>query len=223
MVPLFHDFSDETVLVFGGGRVGARKARRFARETRTVVVSPAFGEYGFGDSELVRAAPSADDVADWVERFDPVLVVAATSQETVNEAVEVAARDHGALVNRADHSGGRDAGSVVVPATVEDSPVTVAISTGGTSPALSKYLRERIETELDGAGAMAALTAELRTELKARDLSPSKRRDAVRAVVRSSPVWKALRTGDSNAREEAARVIGNEFGIDVDDTRGDSR
>jgi precorrin-2 dehydrogenase/sirohydrochlorin ferrochelatase len=216
MIPLVHDLTDETVLVFGGGPVGARKARRFARETRTVVVSPDFGESegrDFGDAELVRAAPDPDDVADWVDRFEPALVVAATS--VVNDAAEQAARDGGALVNRADHSGERDAGSVVVPATVEDDPVSVAISTGGASPALSKYLRERIETELAGAGGMAELTAELRATLKRTDLSPGERRDAVRAVVRASPVWKALRTGESNPREEAARVIGTQFGTDV--------
>ena len=28
MIPLLHDFADERVLVFGGGPVGARKARR---------------------------------------------------------------------------------------------------------------------------------------------------------------------------------------------------
>jgi precorrin-2 dehydrogenase/sirohydrochlorin ferrochelatase len=223
MIPLFHDFTDETVLVFGGGPVGARKARRFAREARTVVVSPEFGDRAFGEAELVRAAPDSGDVAEWVERFDPALVVAATSSEAVNEAAERAARDRGALVNRADHSGGRDAGSVVVPATVEDDPVTVAVSTGGASPALSKYLREQLEAELAGAGAMASLTATLRAELKRSELSPSERRDAIRAVVRSSHVWKALRTGDSNAREEAVRVIGNRFDIDVDDTRGDSQ
>ncbi|SEO29599.1 precorrin-2 dehydrogenase / sirohydrochlorin ferrochelatase [Halogranum amylolyticum] len=221
MIPLVHDLSGETVLVFGGGPVGARKARRFARETRTVVVSPAFVDREFGDAELVRAAPDPVDVGDWVERFEPAVVVAATDRNDVNEAVERAARDHGALVNRADHSGGRDAGSVVVPATVEDDPVTVAVSTGGASPALSKYLRERIETELAGAGAMAELTAGLRAELRTRDVSPTERRDAVRAVVRSSHVWKALRTGDANAREEAARVIGNEFGIEMDGTRGE--
>lgn len=221
MIPLVHDLSGETVLVFGGGPVGARKARRFARETRTVVVSPAFVDREFGDAELVRAAPAPADVGDWVERFEPAVVVAATDRDDVNEAVERAARTHGALVNRADHSGGRDAGSVVVPATVEDDPVTVAISTGGASPALSKYLRERIETELVGAGEMAELTAALRAELRTRDVSPTERRDAVRAVVRSSHVWKALRTGDANAREEAARVIGNEFGIEIDGTRGE--
>jgi precorrin-2 dehydrogenase/sirohydrochlorin ferrochelatase len=223
MIPLFHDFTGETVLVFGGGPVGARKARRFAREARTVVVSPEFVDRDFGDAELVRAAPTPDEVDDWVERFDPVLVVAATDSDAVNEAVETAARAHGALVNRADHSGGRDADSVVVPATVDDDPVTVAISTGGSSPALSKHLRERIEAELAGAGEMAELTAELRTELKRRDVSPTERRDVVRAIVGSSHVWKALRTGDTNARQEAARVIGNEFGIDVDSTRGDGQ
>ncbi|WP_148415138.1 bifunctional precorrin-2 dehydrogenase/sirohydrochlorin ferrochelatase [Haloferax sp. KTX1] len=215
MIPLVHDLSDETVVVFGGGPVGARKARRFAREARTVVVSPEFGDREFGDAELVRAAPEPEDVPDWVGRFGPALVVAATDDDAVNDAVVAAARDVGALVNRADRSGERDAGSVVVPATVEDGDVSVAITTGGASPALSKHLRERIESELAGAGEMAALTAELRAELKASDRSPTERRDAIRAVVRNPSVWKALRTGDANPRREAARVI-------RDTQRGDS-
>ncbi|ELZ78060.1 bifunctional precorrin-2 dehydrogenase/sirohydrochlorin ferrochelatase [Haloferax larsenii] len=207
MIPLVHDFGGETILVFGGGPVGARKARRFARETRTVVVSPDFADRDFGDAELVRAAPDPDDVTEWVARFEPALVVAATSDTDVNDAIVAAARDAGALVNRADRSGERDAGSVVVPATVDDGDVSVAITTGGASPALSKHLRERIEAELDGAGAMAELTAEIRADLKSSDISPTERRDAVRAVVRDPSVWKALRSGDANPRREAARVI----------------
>ena len=39
MIPLVHDVGGETVLVFGGGTVGARKARRFAREARVVARS----------------------------------------------------------------------------------------------------------------------------------------------------------------------------------------
>ncbi|WP_224334571.1 precorrin-2 dehydrogenase/sirohydrochlorin ferrochelatase family protein [Haloprofundus halobius] len=214
MIPLFHDFTNETVLVFGGGAVGARKARRFATEAHVVVVSPEFGDGEvaddeFGGAELVRAAPAPGEIAEWVDRFDPVLVVAATDDEAVNAAAEAAARDAGILVNRTDRAGSRDAGSVVVPATVEDGPVTVAISTGGRSPALSKQLRERIETRLDGAGAMAELTGEIRTELKAAGVAPDERREALRAVVASSSVWKALRTGESKARQEAQRVIRN--------------
>jgi len=135
------------------------------------------------------------------------LAVAATDDAAVNAAVESAALDRGILVNRTDVSGGRDPGSVVVPATVEDDQVTVALSTGGTSPALAKALRERIEAEIEGAGAMAALSGEIREELKAADVPPKKRREAVRRVVRSRGVWKGLQKGRSYGRQEADTVI----------------
>lgn len=220
MIPLVHDFAGETVLVVGGGSVGSRKARRFASEADVVVVSPSFDERlrefateesgsddETGSVDLVREAVDADDVEAWVERTDPALVVAATDDAAINAAAEAAARKRNALINRTDESGARDVDSVVVPATVDEDPVTVAISTGGTSPALSRYLRQRIETEIEGAGAMAELTGELREELQAEGVDPDVRRDAIRAVVRSSPVWKALQAGDTNARQEADRVV----------------
>jgi precorrin-2 dehydrogenase/sirohydrochlorin ferrochelatase len=234
MIPLVHDFTGQTVLVFGGGTVGARKARRFAAEAYVVVVSPSFTDGFAGDDrqptvtdgettpaswtptgdapgvELVRAEPTTSEVGAWIERLEPALVVAATDSEAVNEAAATAARDRRILVNRTDRAGERDVGSVVVPATVEDGPVTVAITTGGASPALSKYLREHLESELAGAGAMAELTGELRAELKRGERSPTERRDAIRRVVRSSRVWKALRTGTTNARRVAEDVMRTE-------------
>lgn len=207
MIPLFHDFTDETVLVFGGGTVGARKARRFAREARTVVVSPAFADADFGDAELVRAAPTPGDAGEFVADLRPALVVAATDDPAVNDAAESAAREAGALVNRTDRTGGRDAGSVVVPATVREDPVVAALATGGTAPALSRYLRERLEDELADAGAMAELVGELRAELKATDVPEADRHGAIRAVVESPKVWKGLQDGTANARQEAERVM----------------
>jgi precorrin-2 dehydrogenase/sirohydrochlorin ferrochelatase len=219
VTPLYHDFAGESVLVFGGGAVGARKASRFADEARVVVVSPAFadrlvdlaGERG-RDVALVRAAPDADAVRGWVDRLDPALVIAATDDAAVNAAAEAAALDAGLLINRtdvsaADRDGGRDVRSVVVPATVEDDPVAVALSTGGASPALAKALRERIEAQIDGAGAMAELSGALRAELRERDVAPDARREAIRHVVRSERVWKGLQKGRSYGRQEADSVI----------------
>ncbi|MFB6250199.1 MAG: bifunctional precorrin-2 dehydrogenase/sirohydrochlorin ferrochelatase [Halobellus sp.] len=239
MIPLYHDFTGETVLVFGGGPVGARKARRFAGEGRVVVVSPEFADADFGSAELVRARPTPSDVATWIDWIEPALVVAATDAQAVNDEVAAVGAERGLLVNHADRSAstesdaddgtetaGTDATTdtddgalaphhdVVVPATVEDGDVRIAISTGGRSPALAKYLRERLESELEGAEAMAALTAELRAAFRESDLDPSTRRDAIRAVVRDSEVWKALRTGESNPRQEATRVIRNTAGGD---------
>ncbi len=210
MIPLLHDFAGETVLVFGGGPVGARKARRFAREARVVVVSPAFADAEFGAAALVRTAPAPDDVADWFDRARPALAVAATDDPAVNEAVGAAGRERGVLVNRADESGARRPGSVVVPATVREDPVVAAVVTGGRSPALSRYLRERLEPAVENAGAMAQLTGDLREDL--RGWPPGRRRAAVRAVVRSDAVWDALDTPGADARAVAAAVVADVTG-----------
>ncbi|MFC6757420.1 MULTISPECIES: precorrin-2 dehydrogenase/sirohydrochlorin ferrochelatase family protein [Haloarcula] len=212
MIPLLHDFSDETVLVFGGGPVGARKARRFGAEAAVVVVSPDFADRSFGAAELVRAAPDADGVREWVERTEPALVVAATDDAELNAVAEAAARERDALVNRADDHGEQDVGNVVVPATVRSDPVVMAVATGGHSPALSKHLRESFEAQFADAGEMAELTGTLREELKSTDMNPTERRDAVRTVVRSDEVWKALDSGRSKARQVAADVIGYQMG-----------
>ena len=217
MIPLFHDFTGQTVLILGAGPVGARKARRFADEARVIVVSPEFVDEAFGADEgsveFVRAAPSPAEVAAWLDRVEPAMVIAATDDSVLNEATVEAARERGILVNRTDVAGGnRESGSVVVPATAADGPVTVAIGTGGASPALSGYLRERLEAEIEGVGGMAALTSGLREELKRDGVEPPERREAIRAVVRSDAVWTALDTPGSNPREIAADVISNVIG-----------
>lgn len=213
MIPLLHDFAGETVLVFGGGRVGARRARTFAEEADVVVVSPTFvggdGEDGdgsdaFGGAERVQAAPSPDEAGEWVERVGPALVVAATDDAAVNDAAARAARDRGLLVNRADRAGERDAGHVAVPSIVRDGDVVVGISTG--VPALTRVLRERVAECVAGAGEMAALAGELREELRER-YDAGRRRAALRAVVRDTTVWTALDTGRTKARQVADGVV----------------
>ena len=207
MIPLLHDFAGRRVLVVGGGAVGARKARTFAREAETVVVSPAFADADFGDASLLRAAPAPEDAAGWVARVDPALVVVATDRTDVNDAFAAAARDHDALLNRADRSGSREDGGVVVPATVRDDPVVAALATGGTAPALSKYLRERLEAEIDGAGAMAELLGEVREELKAEEPDSETRRAAILEILESPSVWKALPQEPAKGRREADRIL----------------
>jgi precorrin-2 dehydrogenase/sirohydrochlorin ferrochelatase len=209
VIPLVHDFDGDVVLVFGGGAVGARKARRFAREARVVVVSPAFADADFGDSEFVRAAPDPEDVPAWLDAADPALVVAATDDDALNTAMAAAARERGVLVNRVDRSGERAAGSVVVPATVEDGPVTVAVTTSGTSPAVSRHLRRELESVVDGAGLVATVVGDLRAELKAEGVDPERRRAAIRAAAADPDVWAAASDGADEApvRDAAGRTV----------------
>lgn len=223
MIPLLHDFTGQVVLVFGGGPVGARKARRFGREARVVVLSPAFADREFHPEErrdpdagveLVRAAPVPDDVGAWFDCAEPALAVAATDDEAVNAAIAREARQRGVLVNRADRSGEHDrgTGSVVVPATVREDPVVAALATGGSAPALSRYLRERVGEGLEGAGEMASIVADLRSDLKRRGIPPEERRAAIRAVVEDTCVWKHLGSDTDKARRTANGIVADELG-----------
>lgn len=211
MIPLLHDFTGTRVLVFGGGTVGARRARTFDREADVVVVSPTFVDESFGGAARIRAAPDPDDVGGWIDRADPALVVAATDRTALNDAAATACHERGVLVNRADRSAHpRTTMDVAVPATVWSDPVVVGISTGGRSPALSRVLRERIEPHIEGAGEMARVTGELRGALG--DAPPEHRRAAVRAVVRSDRVWKTLGDSHSKTEQVVSEVIASELG-----------
>jgi precorrin-2 dehydrogenase/sirohydrochlorin ferrochelatase len=206
MIPLLHDFRDATVLVFGGGPVGLRRARRFAGEANVVVVSPEFRGERPERAELIRSAPSPGDVSSWIERASPALVVAATDDEALNDAVEAAARDAGALVNRADRAGGRATDGVVVPGIVRDGPVVAAVATSGLSPALSGVLRERIEAVVSGSRPVAEVTADVRDDLRERDVSARHRREIMRRIVRSADVWTEANRSRDEGREAARRV-----------------
>lgn len=214
MIPLFHDFADSTVLIFGGGPVGARKARRFSRATSVLIVSPAFTENDYGTAERIRAMPEPADVEWWITRVDPVLVVAATDDSAVNEAIEEGAQRASILVNRADVGGEREAGSVVVPATIREDPVVVAIGTSGLSPELSRYLRENLQEQVAGAGIIAEVVAELRSELQ-ESMDRSGYQAALRAVVTSDEVWDAAKTG-GDVRAVANEIVAEYLGTEIE-------
>jgi precorrin-2 dehydrogenase/sirohydrochlorin ferrochelatase len=203
MIPLAHDLEGETVLVVGGGAVGSRRARTFTAEADVVVVSPAFPGEDYGGAARVRRAISPDEAPALLDRYDPELVVCATDDADVNAAVADVARDHGALVNRADEAGGR----VTVPASVAGGDVRVALSTGGASPALARVLRERVGSEIAGAGLVADATGRLRTNLATDGVAPDRRREAVRAAARDDAVWAAAGDGDCDRAADAVLSV----------------
>ncbi|WP_255191020.1 precorrin-2 dehydrogenase/sirohydrochlorin ferrochelatase family protein [Natronobeatus ordinarius] len=196
MLPLFHDFEGRAIVVVGGGPVAHRKARTFAEVADVTVVASEFVDR-FEDLEctLVRRTLEPAEAPEVVAGAS--LVVPATDDQRLNDALAAAAREAGCLVNRVD-----ERGDVVTPSRAESDRVTVAISTDGASPAMSKYLRKRLEPLLERADPMVALQAELREELQAADEVPTaKRREALWSVLEDDRTWALLEDG----REEAAR------------------
>ncbi|MFT4891622.1 MAG: precorrin-2 dehydrogenase/sirohydrochlorin ferrochelatase [Halobacteriales archaeon] len=202
MLPLYHDLDGRTVVIVGGGSVAARRARKLAREADVTVVAPEFDDRFEGiPCETVERRVQPEDAADLVA--DAFLVVAATDDHSLNDAVADAARNAGCLVNRADETA-----DVVMPSLAESERLSVAISTGGASPAVCRYLRQEIDPILNRTDPMVDLQADLREALRERNHLFEDRRAALRAVLDSDEVWVALEAGKAErARERAWAVV----------------
>jgi siroheme synthase-like protein len=160
-------------LVVGGGRVAARKARSLLECGAAVtMVAPEVHEaLGLLSAEGTIAAidgPPLDVQVRPYERGEAAgyrLVIAATGDADVDAAVHGDAEASGVWVNSADDP---EHCSVVLPAVWRQGPVTVAVSSGGESPALSTWLRSRLaETLGPEVAALAQLLGEARNRLKA--------------------------------------------------------
>jgi precorrin-2 dehydrogenase / sirohydrochlorin ferrochelatase len=161
-------------LVVGGGAVAARKIASLLRCGASVtVVAPEVHEAVAALAEDGSIAAIDGEPLDVQlrpyragEAGDYRLVVAATGDPAVDRAVHHDAEAAGVWVNSADDL---DHCSAVLPAVHRDGAVSVAVSTGGTSPALASWLRDRLARVLGpGLGDLAELLAEGRAALQAR-------------------------------------------------------
>ena len=148
--PVFLDLTDVPVLLVGGGPVAMRKAEGLAAAGAavTVIAPEVVAELEDVAARIERRAYATGDVA------GHRLVLTATNDPVVNAQVGADARAAGIWVNSADDP---DNCSFILPAVARRGPVTVAVSTGGASPALASRLRRDIaETVLTPAVERAA-------------------------------------------------------------------
>ncbi|HUO49820.1 MAG TPA: bifunctional precorrin-2 dehydrogenase/sirohydrochlorin ferrochelatase [Acidimicrobiales bacterium] len=166
-------------LVVGGGSVAARKIRALLDAGAAVtVVAPEAHEA----VAALAATGALDDIDEHpldlqlrpYERGEAAgyrLVLAATGDPAVDGEVHADAEAAGVWINSADDT---DHCSALLPAVHRDGPVTVAVSTGGASPALASWLRDRLATALGpGLAELAALLAEGRRQLRDQGRSTS--------------------------------------------------
>jgi precorrin-2 dehydrogenase/sirohydrochlorin ferrochelatase len=186
LLPLLLDLNSKLVVVFGGGRVGERKARLFSDYAHVRVVAqdftPGLEEMG-EDLELVHS-----DLSSGFERYldGAFIVIPATSDSELNRTIEQEASRRGILVNRVESRG-----DVVVPSLIRKGPITIAISTE--SPGLSKYLRLRLEKELtENYQEMARLLGQIRRELKELVPEQKDRSGIIWEILEDEEVWRLL-------------------------------
>lgn len=207
LYPVFLDLADRLVVVVGGGQVATDRAARLAAHgARVRVVSPALGTplaemVADGRVAEHRARPYAHGDLDGA-----ALVVAATDDAAVNRQVRDDARAAGAEVNVADDPEGSTA---VIPALMREGGLSIAITTGGASPVVSRRIREDLEARFGpGWAGLISLLAETRDELVAAHPDIAARRTAVEALIDSGVVDDIAATGPDACRARVRTALG---------------
>lgn len=205
-LPLVLNLKGKKVVIFGGGEVGERKASLFCEHADVTVVSREFTPMLTELSGKIRLINAEDMDEKEISRYlkEAFIVIPATNDAALNERIAGIAGNQGKLVNRVD-----GVGDIIVPSVIERGDVVIGISTFGKSPALSKYIRQRIEEVVTPEFiSMSKLQDELRELLKSRVEDQRKRREILWNVINDNEVWAALRESYDKAYMIALKHIG---------------
>ena len=167
--PAFLNIKEKRCVVIGGGVVAEGKVVKLRDAgAKITVVSPQV-------TDGIQAAVQQGHI-EWEAREyrtgdlqGAFLGIATTDVRSINDAISKEAEDLGVLLNVVDQP---DQCSFIAPSIVNRGPVTVAISTGGASPALARKFREEltISRVLDWAD-LAGVMTKARNQIKKRGLT----------------------------------------------------
>jgi len=156
-------------LVIGGGAVAERKIAGLLEAGATVtVISPDI-------SETIARWSKENSINFIARRYRPgdlagyELVFVATDDAEVNAAAYNEGRQLNVWVNAADDPAHCD---FILPSVLRRGELTVAVSSGGNSPALARTIREDLEFYFTGEyELLTQLAAEVRNELQRRSIA----------------------------------------------------
>ena len=204
-LPVFMNLRGRNCLLVGGGEVASRKAALLLDADASItVISPELSDSlveSRDSGKLMHEAREfkADDVQ------DKALVIAATDERAVNEAIHDAATAINIPVNVVDNP---DLCTFIMPSIVDRSPVVAAISTGGASPVLARMIRSRLESILPSAyGRLAKMTADFRDRVKERFSNPNDRRLFWERVLQGPAAEMVFAGRDAEAEVEISNAL----------------
>jgi len=206
LFPVFIKLAGRLCVVVGGGEVAARKVGALlASGARVRVIAP---ELCGSLRRLVESGEVEHVARDYApgDLNGSRLAVAATDDGSVNEAVWREAERSGVLINVVDQP---DLCSFYAPSVLQRGPIQIAISTEGTSPALARRLRQKLEDAVPREyGDLASLLGSLREELKEACSCSREREERWRSTLEGE-VLSLLRRGKrEEARAAARRLLG---------------
>jgi len=199
-LPIFFNIKHRLCIVIGGGDVATRKVAILLKADASVtLVSPTLcPELSLlveeGKIQYQKSTFEAKHLQ------GACLVIAATDNEVVNEAVSIAAKSQNIPVNVVDAP---DLCTFTMGSIIDRSPVVIAVSSEGKAPVLARYIRTKIETMLPASyGRIAAIAGEFREQVKTKFTTSQARRRFWEDVLQGPIVERIL-----SGQEDAARNL----------------
>ena len=216
-LPIFMRLRGQKVCVIGGGTIAARKSDLFIQAGALVtVISPELR------GEMQRMV--AENKVSWLQAefsaeliTEAKLVLAATDDQNVNEAVYAAATALAIPVNIADQT---DLCEFILPSIMQRGPITLAVSTGGRSPTLARHLRVELEKLVPSRiGDLAGLLQELRAFYNPK-LDENSRKNFWQGLLNGAFYSESLAGRWDVARQICAQAF-SQFQADLPNTQGE--
>lgn len=173
--PISLKLQQQPCLIVGGGHIAYRKAVLLAKAGAVIdVIAPVIEDQLLA---LVRETQGQYVESPFGVEFSLDhyrLVIAATNDPQVNQAVFIACEAKNVLVNSVDdipHC------RFMVPAIIDRSPLLISVASNGTSPVLSRQIRTQLEATIPhGMGLLAEFSGKWRSSVKAKIINPDERR-----------------------------------------------
>lgn len=139
--PAFLDLTDKACVIVGGGRVAERKCSTLLKvNARIRVISPNLTRRleNYEKKGLIKHSKRVYQSRDIKSAF---IIIAATDSDEINRKISADAAMFNKLINVIDDP---SLCSFIVPSVVKRGLLTIAVSTGGASPALAKAIKKEL-------------------------------------------------------------------------------
>lgn len=184
--PMMIELKDKPVLVIGGGEEGTKKVQilRSFGAAVTLIAENA-QQAAIEECELFIEGSFTDEE---IDRSDYALIVASTDDRGLNRHISDLAMERKIPVNVVDDV---ELCTFIFPAIYQAGDVVCAVSSGGKSPYVAQYVRDRVKAVLpENIGEINDRMGELRKEARDKYPEASERRrflkDKFNELIRSS-------------------------------------
>ena len=200
--PLFHRLQQKRCLIVGGGKVALRRGRSLATAGAILdIVSPSIAPELLTIAEQTGGVCRIDTFKTDIVSKDYFCIVAATDSREINQQVASFAGNLGVPVNVVNN---RKQCDFIFPSIVDREPVTVAVSNSGSSPVLSRLLKQQLDQFIpDAYGVLSGFVGDNRTRVH-QSIPDAKTRIEFWEHVLQGPIAEAIFSGK---KQEAQSLL----------------